>query len=197
MVYWLASGDGRVLDRVVGLVMRYRRKRCRSGEWSNPYTQEFYDQSSLSQLFDATGPITETKRFLSRSRVNYAENMLLGHPFARSKTQLAIISCVEPDSGVAGHDRLASTLQRTLTFNQLYLEVAQAASGMRKFGVRPGDCIAALTSNNAETVIYLLAASSLGAVFSSVAPEFGVKPVLERFLQVSLQRYLSASAHAS
>ncbi len=111
--------------------------------------------------------------------------MLLGHPFARSKTQLAIINVIEPDTTAQTQDSLASTFLRSHTFDELYLEVAQAASGLKKLGVGHGDRVAAFTPNNAEAVILLLAASSLGSIYSTVSPEFGVPAVLERFVQVS------------
>ncbi len=91
--------------------------------------------------------------------MNWAENMLLGHPFARSKTQLAIINVIEPDTTAQTQDSLASTFLRSHTFDELYLEVAQAASGLKKLGVGHGD--------------------------QTVSPEFGVPAVLERFVQVS------------
>jgi len=117
--------------------------------------------------------------------MNWAENMLLGHPFARSKTQLAIINVIEPDTTAQTQDSLASTFLRSHTFDELYLEVAQAASGLKKLGVGHGDRVAAFTPNNAEAVILLLAASSLGSIYSTVSPEIGVPAVLERFVQVS------------
>ena len=116
--------------------------------------------------------------------MSWAENILLSHPFARSKTQLAIINCIEPDPTVDERDRLASSHLQSLTFDQLYVQVAKAASGLRRLGVGVGDRVAAFTPNNAEAVVLVIATSSLGAIWSSVSPEFGVSSVLERFVQV-------------
>lgn len=127
----------------------------------------------------------ETKRFRANAKMNWAENIILGHPMARSKTHLAMINLIEPDPSASGRDRLDSTHLRSLTWDELYLEVAQVASGLKKLGVRPGDRVAAFTPNNVEAVTFVLATSSLGAIYSSVSPEFGVNPVLERFVQVS------------
>ncbi len=128
--------------------------------------------------------MTETKRFLGRAKMNWAENMLLGHPFVRSRTQLALVNVIEPAATASKEGKLDSTFLRSHTFDELYLEVAQVASGLRKLGVREGDRVAAFTPNNSEAVIFVLATSSLGGVFSSVSPEFGVPAVLERFHQV-------------
>ena len=137
------------------------------------------------QLFDASGPITETKRFLPRAKMSWAENILLSHPYARSKTHLALINCIEPDLKANERGRLASTCLRSHTFEELYIEVAKAASGLRRLGIGVGDRVAAFTPNNAEAVVLVIATSSIGAIWSSVSPEFGVNSVLERFVQVS------------
>ena len=92
---------------------------------------------------------------------------------------------MEPDPSISSKTaKLEDTLVRTHTWNDLYIEVAQATSGLRKLGVGVGDRVVALTPNNSEAVILVLATSSLGAIWSSVAPEFGVTAVLERFTQV-------------
>ena len=95
-------------------------------------------------LFDSSVPMYDTSRFMRHAQVNWAENMLLSHGSARSKTKVAIISCVEP----AGKE-VEIRFIRSLTYDKLYVEVAQAAGSLRELGVGPGDRIAALTSNNA------------------------------------------------
>ena len=123
----------------------------------------------------------DTHLMAQKARLNWAENMLLSHKHARSKTQLAVVSCVEPSAYGTKQERLSTALMRKLTFDELYIEVAQAASSLRKMGVKPGDRVAALTPNNAEAVVMVLATSSLGAVWSSCPPEFGNQAILERF----------------
>lgn len=150
-------------------------------------------------LFDATVPMYETGKMARHAHLNWAENMLLAHKHARSKTQLAVVSCIEPSPSLgekaSRQQRLDSGFIRKLTFAELYLEVARAASGLRKLGVGPGDKVAALTPNNAEAVIMVLATSSLGAVWSSSPPEFGVSAILERFTQLRPKVLLSADKY--
>ena len=97
---------------------------------------------------------------------------------------MALISSIEPDPTVDERDRLASSDLQSFTFDELYIQVARAASGLRTLGIGVGDRVAAFTPNNAEAVVLVIATSSLGAIWSSVSPEFGVTSVLERFVQV-------------
>ena len=71
----------------------------------------------------------------------------------------------------------------SLTLKQLRENVASLAKWMKKVGVEKGDCIATLLPNCPETIITMLAASSLGAVFTSCSPDFGVEGILDRFGQ--------------
>ena len=74
--------------------------------------------------------------------------------------------------------------QRALTFAQLADEVAAFAAALRAQGVTVGDRVAGYLPNLPETVIAMLAAASLGAVWSSCSPDFGAKGVLDRFGQI-------------
>lgn len=101
------------------------------------------------QLFNANVPIYETRRFCTNARVNWAENMLLGHSLARSK-HTALISLIEPlEANASRAEQAQQAFIRSLTFEELYIEVAQAASALENLGVKPGDRVAAVSSNNA------------------------------------------------
>jgi acetoacetyl-CoA synthetase len=89
----------------------------------------------------------ETDKMAKNARLNWAENMLLSHEHARSKSQLAVVACIEPDVKNGEKDGFI----RSLTFDELYLEVAQLASALKKLGVKSGDRVAALIPNNAGT----------------------------------------------
>jgi acetoacetyl-CoA synthetase len=109
------------------------------------------------------------------ARLNFAENLLRhddDHP--------AIIACDERGR------------ERTLSHRQLRLEVARVAAGLRAAGVQSGDRIAAFMPNVAETVIGMLAASSVGAVWSSCSPDFGLRGVIDRFGQIEPVLLLAA-----
>lgn len=72
----------------------------------------------------------------------------------------------------------------TLTVSQLREQVARARAGLARLGVRPGDRVAAYLPNIPEAVVALLATASLGATWSSCAPEFGMRSVVDRFGQI-------------
>jgi acetoacetyl-CoA synthetase len=74
--------------------------------------------------------------------------------------------------------------QRSLSYAGLYREVARIASAMRKEGIEKGDRIAGFIPNIPEAMIAMLAASSIGAVWSSCSPDFGTQGVLDRFGQI-------------
>src|ERR1700678_1585733 len=71
-----------------------------------------------------------------------------------------------------------------LTYAQLAHQVARVARGLRALGVRRGDRVAALLPNVPEAVIGLLAAASIGAIWSSCSPDFGARSVIDRFAQI-------------
>jgi acetoacetyl-CoA synthetase len=71
-----------------------------------------------------------------------------------------------------------------LSWDELGDQVARAAAGLRRLGVERGDRVVAYMPNVPETVVAFLAAASMGAVWSSCAPEFGVPTVIDRFAQI-------------
>jgi acetoacetyl-CoA synthetase len=71
-----------------------------------------------------------------------------------------------------------------ITYARLYNEVAKVAKSLKDMGVEKGDRVAGFMPNMPETIIAMLAATSLGAVWSSCSPDFGTKGVLDRFGQV-------------
>jgi acetoacetyl-CoA synthetase len=71
-----------------------------------------------------------------------------------------------------------------MTYAQLYDEVARLAKGLKACGVGPGDRVAGFLPNMPEAVTAMLAATSIGAVWSSCSPDFGIKGVLDRFGQI-------------
>ena len=72
----------------------------------------------------------------------------------------------------------------TLTRADLSDQVARAAAGLRRLGVRRGDRVVAYLPNVPETVVTFLATASIGAIFSSCAPEFGPRAVSDRVRQI-------------
>lgn len=129
--------------------------------------------SGLKYSEDFTGVVDDPKKmpganWFMGARLNFAENLL-----QRRDDHPAII--------FRGEDGSA----RTLTFQQVYDEAHRVAEGLRKLGIRSGDRVAAFMPNIPETIIAMLAAASLGAIWSSTSPDFGIKGVLDRFSQIT------------
>ncbi len=106
-------------------------------------------------------------KFFPEARFNFAANLL-----RRRDGSDAIVFW--------GEDRV----QRRISHAELYDQVARLAQALRAAGVRTGDRVAAYLPNMPEAVIGMLAAASLGAVWSSCSPDFGVQGVLDRFGQI-------------
>lgn len=75
---------------------------------------------------------------------------------------------------------MKSTFSKSLTFDELYDEVRRLAFVFTEMGVVPGDVIVGYSPFNNESVIAYLASAAVGAVWSAVASESGVKATLER-----------------
>ena len=82
-----------------------------------------------------------------------------------------------------------------LSFDELREQVAWARVGLQRLGVGRGDVVAAYLPNIPETVIALLATASLGAIWSSCAPEFGVRSVTDRFSQIEPKVLLAVDGY--
>lgn len=106
-------------------------------------------------------------RFFANSFLNYAENLL--------QTER------EGDALVFwGEDQIKTRLSR----QEIKQKVTYLAHALQSAGVRSGDRVAAYLPNMPETVIGMLAAASIGAVWSSCSPDFGSQGVLDRFGQI-------------
>ena len=82
-----------------------------------------------------------------------------------------------------------------LTWAELVDQVARCRAGLVERGVRPGDRVVAFLPNIAETTIAFLATASLGAIWSSCAPEFGVRAVTDRWTQIEPKVLLTVDGY--
>ena len=106
-------------------------------------------------------------RFFPEARFNFAENLLRGRG--------------DGDAIVFwGEDKV----KRRLSWDELQDRVSRLAQALRAEGVEPGDRVAGFMPNMPEAVIGMLATASLGAIWSSCSPDFGVQGVLDRFGQI-------------
>jgi len=85
--------------------------------------------------------------------------------------------------------------RREISFDQLRTEVAAVAAGFRAAGVVKGDRIAGFLPNCPEAVIAMLAATSLGAIWSSCSPDFGINGVVDRFGQIEPKVLICADGY--
>ncbi|WP_027364156.1 acetoacetate--CoA ligase [Desulfotruncus alcoholivorax] len=84
---------------------------------------------------------------------------------------------------------------RRITYAGLYDQVARLAAAMRETGIVAGDRVAGFMPNMIETVMAMLAATSIGAIWSSCSPDFGIKGVLDRFGQIQPKILFTANGY--
>ncbi len=145
-----------------------------------------------STVWDFCGVVAETKgkrilidgdrmpgaHFFPDARLNFAENLL-----RRRDDTPAILF------------RAEDQIERQLTWNELYDEVSRLASALRALGIEAGDRIAGFVPNCPEAMIAMLATSSIGAIWTSCSPDFGVQGVLDRFGQVEPKVLFTADGY--
>jgi len=99
------------------------------------------------------------------------------------------------DRGVALMGRSQTRPPVDVTGDELRAQVARAAEGLRRLGVGVGDRVAAIVPNVPEAIVAFLATASIGATWTSCAPEFGVQAVLDRFGQVTPKVLLAVDGY--
>ncbi|WP_000372279.1 acetoacetate--CoA ligase [Leptospira interrogans] len=117
-------------------------------------------------VYQSGSNFTDSK-FFPGAKLNFAENLL-----RRTDSFPALIYRGEDGS------------KREVSYAELYSYVGAVATDLKKRGVVPGDRVVGLMPNVPETVIAMLATTSIGAIWSSCSPDFGVKGVLDRFGQI-------------
>ena len=118
-------------------------------------------------------------RWFPHARLNFAENLLRHRDDA-----VAIVSVLE------------SGQRRTLTYGELAAATAAFRQRLGELGVAQGDRVAGWLPNVPETVIAMLATASLGAVWSSCSPDFGVEGALDRFGQIEPKVLIACDGYA-
>jgi acetoacetyl-CoA synthetase len=121
---------------------------------------------------------TRGPRWFVGARLNFAENLL-----AADDASLALVAWGE--GGPAGR----------LTYAEVRQAVASCASALRAAGIGPGDRVAGFLPNIPETVIAMLATTSVGAVWSSCSPDFGAAAVVDRFGQIAPRVLICADGY--
>ena len=117
-------------------------------------------------------------RYFPDARLNFAENLL-----RRRDGAVAII--------FNGEGRV----HRTITYAQLFQQVTACAAAFRAAGIRPGDRVGGYLPNLPEAIVAALGAATVGAVWSSCSPDFGVRGVLDRFGQIAPRILVAADGY--
>jgi acetoacetyl-CoA synthetase len=117
-------------------------------------------------------------RWFDGARLNFAENLLR---FRDDRDALVAWNELGP--------------QRRLSFAELYREVMRLAAALEANGIGPGDRVAGFMPNIPEATIAMLATASIGAIWSSCSPEFGVQGVFDRFGQIAPRLLLCADGY--
>jgi acetoacetyl-CoA synthetase len=112
------------------------------------------------------------------ARLNFAENLL-----RRRDDATALV--------FRGEDRAAARV----SFAELHSDVSRLAQAMRATGVKPGDRVCGYLPNMPAAIIAMLAATSIGAIWSSCSPDFGVQGVLDRFGQIEPKLLVAAEGY--
>lgn len=112
------------------------------------------------------GDEIEKAQWFPDASLNFAENLLR-----------------KRNSEIAIYFRAEDQVDYRLTYEELYQQVASLAAWLKSMGLNPGDRVAAYLPNIPEAVVAMLAATSLGAVWTSTSPDFGAASVVDRFGQ--------------
>jgi acetoacetyl-CoA synthetase len=147
-------------------------------EWSVASPGEFW--TSIWDYFDVLGDRGDGPAMAGATMpdVHWFPNATLN--YARNALRTA---WTDPDRPaiIAVSERRDTT---ELSYAELAAEVTRVARGLRALGVTKGDRVVALLPNIPEAVIGLLAAASIGAIWSSCSPDFGTRSVVDRFAQI-------------
>ena len=157
-------------------------------DWSVNHIEEFWaamwDYTAILRSRDYDQVVDDVQKmpgakWFTGCRLNFAENLL-----RYRDDQVALI--------FKGEDQPAVYM----TYAQLYTEVAQVAHALRLHGIQPGDRVVGFMPNMPQSIVAMLAATSIGAVWSSCSPDFGIKGVLDRFGQIKPKVLFTANGYA-
>jgi len=155
--------------------------------WSVNHIEDFWGfawkyfdiihSGSFSKIVDDANKMPGAKWF-EGANLNYAENLLRYR-----------------DDRIAIRFKGEEEIEATYTYNQLYDKVTRTAKAFKDSGVKKGDRVAGFMPNIPETIIAMLATASLGAIWSSCSPDFGINGVLDRFSQIEPTILIAADGY--
>ncbi len=139
---------------------------------------EIIASQPYDQVVDDLNKMPGAKWF-SGARLNFAENLL-----RYRDDQVALIFKGEAQDSIK------------MTYAKLYDEVARVARSLKEAGVKAGDRVGGFVPNMPEAIIAMLATTSMGAIWSSCSPDFGIKGVLDRFGQIKPKVLFTANGYS-
>ncbi|HWE41266.1 MAG TPA: acetoacetate--CoA ligase [Gemmatimonadaceae bacterium] len=160
-------------DQLWPAIWKYCAVVCTEREHGEPWDEVVVGLERMAPPDPDVGP-----RWFTGARLNFAENLLRHRG---------------PEAAITAWNERGR--YRTLSFDELRAEVARVARAMRSMGVAAGDRVAGFLPNVPEAVIAMLAAASVGALWSSCSPDFGVKGVLDRFGQIEPKLLICADGY--
>ncbi|KAJ5677058.1 AMP-dependent synthetase/ligase [Penicillium maclennaniae] len=149
-------------------------------KWSVSEPAQFWEEiwhythvlahESYTRVLESDGPMFPRPAFFQGSTLNFAENLL--YPAcAPDENSIAVIGATEAD-------------REFISWKELRERVRKCANALRQTGLQTGDRVAGFVGNHANTVVAMLAATSIGAFWTGVSPDTGVHAVLERLKQI-------------
>ncbi|MBN2231970.1 MAG: acetoacetate--CoA ligase [Deltaproteobacteria bacterium] len=156
--------------------------------WSVTETADFWESIwnycgvTASKPFDRVledGDRMPGAKWFTGARLNFAQNLLR---FRDDRS--ALVFKGEQQEAVR------------ITYAELYDQVARLAKSLRDLGVTAGDRVSGFVPNMIETIVAMLATTSIGAIWSSCSPDFGIKGVLDRFGQIEPKVVFTANGYA-
>ncbi|KAI0468257.1 acetoacetate-CoA ligase-like protein [Xylaria cf. heliscus] len=151
--------------------------------WSTENPSEFWGEvwqfcgikasKPYSQVLPSDAPLFPRPDFFSGALLNFAENLLFPGNTRIDESSTAVITATEVDGQL-----------RTATWAQLREAVRRCSNALRVAGVKPRDVVAGFVSNHVEALVAMLAAATLGAIWTAISPDNGVSAVLDRLVQI-------------
>lgn len=137
----------------------------------------------ISQCDPSSSMPAKDTIWFPNARLNFAENLLQGWQ-QQPQEDAVVFYCEDNDA-----------LTQRVSWQQLYQHTALLAQYLTEQGVQQGDVVAGYMPNIPQTVIAMLATASLGAIWTSTSPDFGVESVVERFGQTKPKVLLAADSY--
>ena len=137
----------------------------------------------ISQCDPSSAMPAKDTIWFPNARLNFAENLLKGWQ-QQPQEDAVVFYCEDNDA-----------LTQRVSWQQLYQHTALLAQYLTEQGVQQGDVVAGYMPNIPQTVIAMLATASLGAIWTSTSPDFGVESVVERFGQTKPKVLLAADSY--